>query len=33
MGFNTDGPKSESITFRLGSHVVDNLKKKRNLTK
>ena len=26
MGTNTDGPKGESITFRLGSDIVDNLK-------
>jgi hypothetical protein len=28
VGIYTDGPKSESITFRLASDVVDNLKKK-----
>jgi hypothetical protein len=28
MGVNASGPKSESITFRLESRVLDNLKKK-----
>jgi hypothetical protein len=28
MGIYTSGPKSESITFRLDSHILDNLKKK-----
>jgi hypothetical protein len=30
MGINTSGPKSESITFRLVSQVLDKLRKKAN---